>query len=404
MGLERVTMTDPCLADVCPIADRCGGCRFQGVAYARQLAEKEAAVREALVKNELDASLLSGIEASPAIFAYRNKMDYTFGDEVKDGPLELGMHKKGQFMSIVSSGCCRLVPADFDRILDATLAFCRDRGYTHYHKRRHEGLLRFLVVRRGVRTGELLVNLVTSSQGSFDEQGWLALLKSLPLEDRLVGVLHTLDDSPADAVVPDETRLLWGRDWYGEEILGLRFRVGAFSFFQTNVAAAERLYLDAVELAGGMEGKTVYDLYCGTGTITQALARSAKKVIGVEIVEEAVLGARRAAADNGLSNCEFIAGDVLKVLDGIEELPDAIVVDPPRAGIHPKAMEKICGYGVPQIVYVSCNPKTMAAGAKQAEAFGYRMTRLRAYDNFPFTSHVEALALLTLQGERSVAG
>ena len=379
---------------ICPSSERCGGCCYQGVPYIDQIKNKEGETRAFLRLSGVDPALLSGIKPSPCIYRYRNKMEYTFGNEVKDGPTILGLHAKKSFISIVSADNCRLVTEDFNTILKATLDFVKERGYTHYHKKLHSGHMRSLIIRRGVRTGQLLINIVTSSDGSFDENGYVEEIMSTNLDDTVVGILHTVNDNKADALIADEVHQLYGLDHYNEEILGLKFKVGAFSFFQTNVDAAERLYNDAISLIGGLEGKTVFDLYCGTGTMTQAMALKAKKAIGVEIVGEAVETARSSAKLNGLENCEFICGDVGKVLEEIEEKPDVIMVDPPRAGIMPKALLKILSYGVPQIVYVSCNPKTLASDLYSAQMNGYRTVGVTAYDNFSFTKHVECIALL----------
>lgn len=382
------------LMNICPSYERCGGCSYQGVSYSDQLKTKEDQVRGYLEAEGIDLSVFKGIEPSPSIYRYRNKMEYTFGNEVKDGPTILGLHARRSFISIVPADQCQLVPEDFLRVLNATMDFVREKGYSHYNKKTHKGLMRGLVVRHGLRSGELLLNVVTSSEGVFAEEEYVNMIMSTKLDNTVVGILHTFNDSKSDAIIAENVKQLYGRSFYNEEILGLKFRVGAFSFFQTNVAAAERLYSDAISLINGLEGKTVYDLYCGTGTMTQAMAVKAKKAIGVEIVEEAVETARQAAGINCLDNCEFIAGDVAEVLDGLSALPDVIMVDPPRAGIMPKALLKILSYGVPQIVYVSCNPKTLAANLRSAALSGYRTKSVKAYDNFSFTGHVESIALL----------
>ncbi len=378
----------------CACAAVCGGCSYQGTPYERQLESKLAEARKSFEDCGFEPSIIAGIKATPLQYAYRNRMDYTFGDEYKGGPTLLGLHRKKSFMSMIDCSCCLIVHPDFNKILSSTSAFCRKKRYTHYNKKTHKGLLRNLILRRGVRTGELLAILVTSSDGNFDDAGFLAMLQGLELENSLAGVLHSYCDSLSDAVIPERTELLYGRDSYSEKILGLDFKVGAFSFFQTNVDAAERLYSDALALIPGIEGRTVYDLYCGTGTISQAIALKAKKVIGVEIVEEAVEAARANAAANGLGNCSFIAADVLNALDGIAEKPDVIVVDPPRSGIHPKALQKILAYGAEDVLYISCNPKTMAENMRAARLSSYRADSVMLYDNFPFTRHTEAVALL----------
>lgn len=380
--------------DICKHDEFCGGCIHQGIPYAEQMKMKENEVLGLLEKKEIKYGKFLGLEGSPKQYCYRNKMEYTFGDQVKDGDMTLGMHQKGRFMSIVTVDSCQLVDPDFNLILRSVLDFCNDKGYPFYHKKTHKGLMRNLIIRKGQRTKEILVNIVTSSQIEFDEEGFVNMLRGLELDNVLVGVLRTVNDNIADAVNCEELRILWGRDYYMEKIMGLDFKVSAFSFFQTNVEAVERLYSEALELIDDVNGKVVYDLFCGTGTITQALALKAKKAIGVEIVEEAVEAAKENARLNGLENCEFLAGDVFDVLDRIEEKPDVIVVDPPRVGIQNKALEKILGYGVEQIVYISCNPKSLTDNLKICTERGYEIKHIKAYDNFPMTKHIECVCLL----------
>lgn len=379
---------------VCPISENCGGCIYQGVSYEEQLAEKDRGVRILLEKYDVDPSVYHGMVPAMERYRYRNKMEYTFGDLEKDGPLTLGMHKKKHFMSIVTSDCCQLVPEDFNRILRGTLEFCRERGYRFYHKMSHEGLLRNLVVRRGVKTGELLVDIVTSSQVEFDEEGFLDMILGLPLDEKIVGVLHTTNDRVADAVIDEGTKILFGRDYYNEEILGLKFKVSIFSFFQTNIPAIERLYSDALDLMPDIDSKNVFDLYCGTGTITQLMASRARHVTGIEIVQDSVDSALANTEINGIENCDFICGDVLKVIGQVEEKPDMIVVDPPRAGMHDKVVDILSGYGIPQLMYISCNPKTMCINLQRFKSNGYEPVFIKSYDNFPGTKHVETVALL----------
>ena len=381
--------------DICKHKELCGGCIHQGKPYEQQLEEKGNDVSMLISKKEIKVGEYLGIQRSPYQYRYRNKMEYTFGDTVKDGPLCLGMHRKKHFMSIVTVDECQLVPEDFNRILSAVLEFCQEKGYSFYHKKSHEGLLRHLIIRYGVRTGELLVNIVTSSQGEFDDKGFTEMITALELDNRVVGVLRTVNDRLADAVYCEELKVLWGRDYYMEKIMGLDFKVSAFSFFQTNVEAAERLYTEAIDLIDDFEDKNVFDLYCGTGTITQALALKAKTVTGVELVSEAVEAAKENAKLNGLDNCSFIAGDVFEVLEKLEQKPDVIVVDPPRVGIQPKALDKILGYGVKQIVYISCNPKSLTDNLMYIQGNGYEVKKIKAFDNFPMTKHVETVVLLS---------
>ena len=349
-----------------------------------------------------------GIKTSPIRYAYRNKMEFSFGDEVVGGPLCLGMHKKGSFYDIVTVSGCRIVDDDYKAILTATLDYFTPmyerKEVSFYHRMKQEGYLRHLLVRRAVRTGDILVDLITTTKEQHDLEGFKDALLDLSLNGRIVGILHTKNDSLADAVIDEGTDILYGQDYFYEYLLGLKFKISPFSFFQTNSLSAEVLYqtvrgyikslYDQKKI--GKDG-VIYDLYSGTGTIAQLLAPVANKVIGVEIVEEAVEAARENAALNHLDNCCFIAGDVLKVLDEIEERPDMIILDPPRDGINPKALMKIINYGVPYIVYVSCKPTSLARDLEVFQDNGYAMSRAVAHDQFPWTSHVETVVLLTKQ-------
>lgn len=380
---------------ICKDDRYCGGCTYQGVPYEEQLAEKDRQVRDLLKAKNIDIGVYTGIEPSPSQYRYRNKMEYTFGDLVKDGEMTLGMHRKGSFMSIVTVDECQLVHEDFNKVLKSTLAFCIAKGYEKYHKKSHKGLMRNLIVRLGQNTGELLINIVTSSQSEFDEDEYLACIEDIDLENDVVGVLHTINDNIADAVNCDKLRVLRGRDFYMEKIKGLDFKVSAFSFFQTNVRAVEKLYDYALSLPENFSGSTVFDLYSGTGTITQIMALKAGKAIGIELVEDSVEAAEANARLNKLSNCSFFVGDVFEKLDEIREKPDVIVVDPPRIGIKPDALDKIIAYGVEEIVYISCNPKTLAENLYYLKYYGYEPKNIKAFDNFPNTSHVETVVLLS---------
>ncbi|MEY8335556.1 class I SAM-dependent RNA methyltransferase [Lachnospiraceae bacterium 47-T17] len=466
-----------CGADIpCVHFGACGGCTYQHLRYEDQLALKETQIRELLAPvlaaagSDFDA-LFEGILPSPRQFGYRNKMEFSFGDTCKDGDLALGMHKRGSFYDIVTVSDCQIVDADFRKILSASLAYFSQRRVSYFHKNTHEGYLRHLLVRKAARTGEILVDLVTTTQldvhdgcvegwigcpeeqlrdadgepdlvaiafqsaearirgASFYEEKLLAgfsdVLKGLELDGHIAGILHTHNDSVADVVKDEGTDILFGEDFFYEELLGLRFKISPFSFFQTNSLGAEVLYETARGYVGDLRcagadslsgaeqhashapddgsdsnssegdcGAVVYDLYSGTGTIAQMLAPVAGKVIGVEIVEEAVEAAKENAALNGLSNCEFLAGDVLKVLDSIAEKPDFIVLDPPRDGIHPKALEKIVGYGVARMVYISCKPTSLARDLEVLQGKGYRVERVRCVDMFPGTVHTECAVLI----------
>ena len=307
---------------VCQEFPACGGCMYQTMAYEDQLAMKARQVQdlieEALVNagqvREDDPSkadyVFEGIKGSPQQFGYRNKMEFSFGDAVKDGPLTLGLHKKASTYDILTVDDCKIVHEDFTKILSCVLQYCQEKELPYYRKMSHEGYLRHLLIRRAQTTGEILVNMVTSSQIDHDFKELTERILALPLEGKICGILHIINDSLADVVQSDETRILYGQDYFYESILGLRFKISPFSFFQTNSKGAEVLYSAAREYIGSTKDMTVFDLYSGTGTIAQILADVSKKVIGVEIVEEAVEAAKVNAKLNNLDNCEFIAGDV----------------------------------------------------------------------------------------------
>ena len=389
---------------VCSIFPECGGCMYQTMGYESQLNMKKEQIRSLLDHAVLHAKqvdsegnpdyIFEGIKGSPMEFAYRNKMEFSFGDAEKGGPLTLGLHKKGSTYDVLDAVDCKLVHEDMTQILQCILTYCREQGFSYYHKMQHEGYLRHLLLRRANTTGEILVNLVTTTQLNPDLSELVERLLALPLEGKIVGILHILNDSLADLVQSDETRILYGQDYFYEEVLGLKFKITPFSFFQPNSLAAAVLYQTARDYIGDTKDMTVFDLYSGTGTISQLLAPVAKKVIGVEIVEEAVVAARENAKRNGIDNCEFIAGDVLKVIDEIEEKPDFIVLDPPRDGIHPKALPKIIRYGVDHLVYISCKPTSLVRDLEMLLGCGYRLEKAVCVDQFSQCVHVETVCSL----------
>ena len=402
----------------CSLFGLCGGCTYLSLPYEEQLKVKEEQVKrllDSVLNKQEEAWAFEGIKGSPKAYEYRNKMEFSFGDEYKDGPLALGMHKRGSFYDIVTVADCEIVDADYRLILQTVRDYFARAKVSFFHRMSHEGYLRHLLVRKASRTGEILVALVTTSQdpwqgetaveGSLDVDalitGFKDLLLSLEQDRKLAGkfagILHITNDSIADVVQIDRTELLYGQEYFYEELLGLKFKISTFSFFQTNSYSAEVLYQTARDYVGDLGGsdKTVFDLYSGTGTIAQLMAPAAGKVIGVEIVEEAVEAAKKNAAANGLDNCEFIAGDVLKVLDEVEEKPDMIILDPPRDGIHPKALPKIIAYGVDHIVYISCKPTSLVRDLEVFLENGYRVDKAVAVDQFPWTANVETVVLLS---------
>ncbi len=420
----------------CPSFGICGGCTYQTLPYDVQIELKAGQVKKLLdgvvkpnrkkVLNGDEETENSGISdkaadgkkigelgesseekeyadrylfekpiPSPKQWEYRNKMEFTFGNEYKDGEVVLGLHKKGSFYDIVPAAECKIIHPDMREILAATADFARNSGYGFYHKMTKQGFFRHLLVRRAERTGELLVDIVTTTQEGPDLELWAEKLKKLPCAEKIAGILHTKNDSLADAVIDQGTELLFGKDHITEEILDLKFKITPFSFFQTNSLGAELLYAKVRDYVGVTKDKVIFDLYSGTGTIGQLLAPVAKKVIGIEIVEEAVEAARENARANGLSNCEFLAGDVLKMLDGINEKPDFIVLDPPREGINPKALGKILNYGVRNMVYISCKPTSLAHDLVAIQEAGYEVEKACCVDMFPGNGNVETVCLLS---------
>ncbi len=373
----------------------CGSCMYQTLSYDTQLEIKKNQVLSLLDK-VCGNYVFEGIKKTPLMHGYRNKMEFTFGDEVKGGPLTLGLHKRGSFHDIINADCCKLVHDDYGKILACVREYCEANDLPYHHRMSHEGFLRHLLVRRAAKTGELLIDIVTTTQIEHDFSTLVDKILGLDLEGKIVGILNTVNDSLADAIKDEGTKILYGQDYFYEEILGLKFKITPFSFFQTNSLGAEVLYDTARSFIGdNIEGKVIYDLYSGTGTIAQLLAPVAKKVIGVEIVEEAVVAARENAARNGLDNCEFIAGDVLKSLDSIDEKPEMIVLDPPREGVHPKALQTILDYGVNEILYISCKPTSLANDLVAIQEKGYEVKKVAMVDMFAWCGHIECVVLLS---------
>ena len=380
----------------CPHFGACGGCTYQSLPYECQLHMKEEQVKAMMDEAVNGDYVWEGVSPSPAISEYRNKMEFSFGDEYKDGPLALGMHKRGSYHDIDNEPECQIVDQDFRKILTCTLECASESGLPYYHKMRHDGYFRHLLVRKAVKTGQIFVDLVTTTESdTFDMKKWAEALQNLELKGSIAGILHTSNDSLADVVKDEGTEIIYGQNYFYEELLGLKFKITPFSFFQTNSLGAEVLYEKAREYIGDTKDKVVFDLYSGTGTIAQILAPVAKKVVRGDIVEEAVEAAKENAALNGLDNCSFWAGDVLKVIDELGEVPDLIMLDPPRDGVHPKALEKICNFGVDRLVYIACKPTSLARDLEMLQGRGYRVERIACIDLFPSTVHVETVVLMS---------
>jgi len=384
---------------LCPHFGKCGGCTLQKITYDKQLEMKASKVKHLLEGVYNDSFCFEEIVKSPSEEGYRNKMEFTFGDEYKDGPFALGLHQKGSFMNIVNITDCHLIHEDMNKVRNATRDYFNgfyEKGLIKFRNNKtHEGWLRHLLVRRAASTGEILVALVTTSDEGFESyiEGYKNLILNLETEGEIVGILHIINDSLSDVVKSDRTDILYGRDYINETVLGLKFKVSVFSFFQTNTKGAELLYEKARSYAASAKG-LLFDLYSGTGTIAQLMAGAVDEVIGVEIVEEAVEAAKENAALNGINNARFMAGDVLKVIDELPR-PDSLILDPPREGINPRALGKLLSYGVDNMVYVSCKPESLARDLASFKVAGYDLIKACCVDMFPETEHVECVCLLS---------
>ena len=415
----------------CEYFGRCGGCRYRDIIYEDQLKTKAGEVTGLFaetfgkpVPEDPDGSwIFEGIMPGLHINGYRNKMEFSFGDERKDGPLALGLHKKKSFYDIVDLRDCFICPEDMNIIRNAVrdyFAPLYEEGKIDYVRQKtHIGYLRHLLLRRAENTGEILVCLVTASSEKSarlksDEEediisGFVRSVLSLEdkLSGRIAGICHIYNDALSDVVKSDRTDILYGRDYIYEEICGLKFKISVFSFFQTNSKGAEVLYGIARDYAAQSvpdkaafgRKPVIYDLYSGTGTIAQLMSPAASEVYGIEIVEEAVAAAKENAALNGIGNVHFIAGDVMKILCGEEgkslPSPDLIILDPPREGVHPKALGRILGYGCENIIYISCKAKSLAGELAAFKNAGYSLVKAQCVDMFPQTANVETVCLLS---------
>jgi 23S rRNA (uracil1939-C5)-methyltransferase len=377
----------------CAHFPECGGCRFQDLAYEEQAAQKDAQVRDALVRlGGFREPPLEPILPAASRFHYRNKLEYSFTG-TEDG-VGLGFHRAGRWDEVLDVERCWLTTDVGNAIRNAVREWAREERLEPYDQDTQSGYLRHLVVREGRNTGQVLVQLVTAPGERFDTGYFCDVLRRFP---EVRSIHWSVNDSPAE-VTNLPTTLLWGEEAIEEELAGLRFRIRPNAFLQTNTEMAERLYALAREYAGLTGRETVYDLYCGTGTIGLTLARDALTVWGVEISEESVACAIENAELNAIGNAAFFAGNVGQSLEELAERagpPDVIVVDPPRAGLAGKALRRTGRLAAPRIVYVSCNPTTLASDLKVLrDDWGYTLARARPVDMFPHTPHVECVALV----------
>jgi 23S rRNA (uracil1939-C5)-methyltransferase len=423
--LERVERPSPQrVAAECPhfVRGVCGGCRFQDLRYEDQLALKERQVRETLVHlGGIPEPLVRGIHAAPETRRYRNKMEFSF-HPAPDGTAVLGLHERGTFEGVFALETC-ILPSELTlEVVRLTQRFARERGWRAYHPRRHDGVVRYLTVRHLPHTGQCGVHLIAASDDVPGLAEWAREVAALSGEVRTVTLL--LNRSRSNVAFGEEERALHGDGVVVERLLGLEFEATAATFLQTNSRQAEALYGAALEAAALQPHETVLDLYCGTGTLTLLMARAAGFAVGVESVTDAIERARRNAARNGIANAHFFAGEARPVMrewargerpvpwparDAAARRataaggaavtgPHVVVVDPPRAGLHPRVVFRVAELAPERIVYVSCNPATLARDLKDFAQYGWSLAEVTPFDMFPHTPHIECVARLVRGG------
>jgi 23S rRNA (uracil1939-C5)-methyltransferase len=380
----------------CQYFGRCGGCRLQHVDYQAQLSFKSKQVADALERiGGLGTVEVRPILSAVEMYGYRNKMEFTVARAGNGAGLTVGLHEAARYDSVLDVERCLLQSDRMNALLGEARRFFAESGLTAWEQDSGEGLLRFLMLREGYQTGETMVNIVTSSP-AVSELAPLAERLSAS-EPRTTSVVMNVNPKKASVAVGVEEHLLAGRDHIRESVGGLEFQVSANSFFQTNTAQAERLFALVIDSAGLLGGETVLDLYSGTGAISLQLAKGCRWVYGVEVTQAAVDDAARNAAANGIANCTFLAGEVRFVLPELVSkgvAAQVVVADPPRAGFHPRALRALQQMAPARIVYVSCNPATLARDLAELVRGGYRLEWVQPVDMFPHTPHIEAVARL----------
>ena len=396
-NIEVIKKAENQIDPECIHFEQCGGCTYQHLSYEDQLMLKTAQIKELFSGKQIDSGSFQGIVPAKQQFGYRNKMEFTFGNAEKDGPLTLGLHKRGSFYDIITISDCKLMDEDFNKITNFTLDFFKKENLNFYHKMKHEGFLRNLVIRKGEFTGELLINLITTSQADYDMSEWKNGILNLKLSKKIIGLLWTVNDNISDTVNSESEKILYGEKDFHEKILGYNFKISPYSFFQTNSSGAELLYSQVLEFLPDTKNKIIFDLFSGTGTIGQIVSKNAEYVYGIELIEEAVEKANENAEINNIRNCRFIAGDVFKKVEELREAeikPDIVILDPPRAGVGQKALERILEFNMNEIIYVSCNPKSFIQDVEILMNAGFKLVKSICVDMFPNTPHVEIVALL----------
>lgn len=393
--LKRIELLESAPGHVTPQCKhfrRCGGCLSQQLDLDLQRHYKKTEVLDLLQKAGIALDMEIPIFGVEQKYHYRNKMEFNFGDACKDGPMTLGMHEKNHGHNIVDTEDCQLISEDMNRIRSFTIEYFRQKNIPFYHWMSRSGYLRHLIIRQSASSAQLMVVLVTSTQLALDLTDWVNGLKALSFDGTLHSVIHLENDSVSNAVYQDRARLLFGAWTITEQLFRLDFHISALSFFQTNTKGAELLY-DRVRQKIGAKKKLILDLYCGTGTIAQIVAEYAEQVIGIELIDQAVQAARASARSNALEHVLFYTGDVKDVLAELSLQPELIVVDPPRSGLHPKVITQLMEIAPEEIIYVSCNPKSLVKDLDALQP-AYTIHRLELVDMFPNTPHCEVVVKL----------
>ncbi|MCF8076471.1 MAG: 23S rRNA (uracil(1939)-C(5))-methyltransferase RlmD [Desulfotignum sp.] len=387
----------------CRYADFCGGCKWQSIPYETQLDYKKQHVVQSLahIGGLAHVPVLDVIPSDP-VFEYRNKMEFScsarrwlmpeeLADETISKDLGIGLHVPGTFDQVIDIHHCDIMPEQGNAILDHVRQFIRSSDLPAYHLRHHTGFWRYVMLRHSVAFDQWMVNIVTRDKNL---SVVMQLAESLAQTfDNLASIVNNITDAKSGVSLGKEEILLHGSDVITERLGRFEFEISANSFFQTNTRACEKLY-DVIARYGGLTGKeTMLDLYSGTGTIPIWLSDQAAQITGIEIIDTAVADARKNAAMNKIDNCRFLAGDIREVLPNLGEIPDVIVIDPPRVGMHKDVVARVLGLGSDTIVYVSCNPATLARDLEML-ASGYEVMEVQPVDMFPHTYHIESVALL----------
>ena len=371
----------------------CGGCRFLDREYSLQLEEKDERCRELLQDSGVKANLQE-IIPSPQPLYYRNKMEFTFYHD--GGDLVCGLHRRDKNRTVFQLEECLLFSEDIPVIMAAVMEFARNRGLPAYHPYRHQGFWRNLVVREGKFTDQIMVNLVTSSQGDFDEDALRETLDGLPTKKRIVSLIHTVNDSLSNAVIPERVTVLAGSSFLEEEVFNLSFRIPPFSFFQVNPFIMNVFYPELHRVLDLKGNENILDLFCGSGTISLVLSSRANSILGIELDEVAIENAHSNARINRIENLSFIAGKASKVMvENRNDWPgrfDLVVVNPPRSGISKKVVKRILEINPERVVYSSCNPNTFFQQAGWLLE-RYQLEIVQPFDFFPQTPHMELLAV-----------